>query len=69
MSIILTSREQQVVKRLSEGATVGEIASELKLSNKGVEYHSARARRKIGSPSIAVLTRFAIRQGLSELTL
>ena len=63
----LTVRERQVVKRLSEGETVGGIALELHLSDKTVEYHSLRARRKIGDLSIAVLTRFAIQSGLSPL--
>ena len=67
MSIILTSREQEVVKRLSEGATIGEIALELGLSNKTIEYHSMRARRKVGAPSIAQLTRYALKTGLSRL--
>jgi DNA-binding CsgD family transcriptional regulator len=66
-SAFLTERERQVVKRLSEGATVKEIAIELKLSAKTVEHHSMNARLKIGNPSVAVLTRFAIINGISEL--
>ena len=63
----LTDREKQVVKGLSEGETVKEIAIELGLSAKTVEFHSMNARLKIGNLSIAVLTRFAIINGLSEL--
>jgi len=63
----LTRRETQVVKRLSEGATVGEIALELCLSPKTVEFHSLSARRKIGSLSIARLTRYALKHGISML--
>lgn len=65
----LTKRETQVVKRLSEGATISEIAGELSRSEKVVEYHSENARRKIGNPSIAILTRWAIINGLSPLHL
>jgi DNA-binding NarL/FixJ family response regulator len=63
----LTLRERQVVKRLAEGQTVGEVALELGLCDKTIEYHSLRARRKIGCPSIARMTRYAIRCGLSPL--
>ena len=63
----LTFRERQVVTLLSEGATNKEIALDLKLAVKTVEAHSLNARRKIGSLSIAVLTRFAIINGLSPL--
>ncbi len=56
----LTPRETEIVKLLSEGKTVKEIAAQLSLSNKTVEYHSLRARRKIGDTSIAGLTRFAL---------
>ena len=63
----LSERERQVVKRLSEGATVGEIAGELGISEKTVQLHSLNARRRIGSPSIAILTRFALRTGISTL--
>jgi DNA-binding CsgD family transcriptional regulator len=67
--IVLSVRESAIVKLLSEGMTVKEIALNLKISNKTVEFHSLRARRKIGNLSIAVMTRFAIINGLSELTM
>lgn len=63
----LNARETQIVKQLAEGATVKEIASNLGLSDKTVAFHSINARRKIGSTSIAMLTRFAIKNGLSKL--
>jgi len=68
-SACLTDRQIQVVKRLSEGATVKAIALDLGLSEKTVEFHSMQARLKMGNLSIAILTRFAIINGLSELNL
>ena len=65
--VALTERERTVVKGLSEGKTVKELALEMGLSAKTVEFHSQNARRKLGSPAIAMLTRFAIATGLSEL--
>ena len=51
-----------------------ELCSELTLispvsetSLKNVEYHSLCARRKIGHPSLAILTRFALKTGLTAL--
>ena len=63
----LSVRQIKIVKLLSEGLTVGEIAIQLGISNKTVEYHSLNARRKIGSLSIAVLTRFALARGFTSL--
>lgn len=63
----LTSRERYVVKRLSEGETVRGIALELGLSAKTVEFHSMKARVKIGEFSMAGVTRFALATGISTL--
>jgi len=63
----LSAREAEVVKLLSEGQAPKEIAFALGISIKTVDFHSGRARQKIGHPSIAILTRYAILSGLSPL--
>lgn len=63
----LNHRQTQVIKRLAEGLTVKQIAGELGISDKTVEYHRAKAQRQIGTNSIAILTRFALIHGLTQL--
>lgn len=65
----LTPHQRYVIKRLSEGATVKQIAAEMHLSPKTVEFHSRAARRIIGCPSIAELTRYALLHDLTTLHL
>lgn len=44
----LTPQEEQIALRVAEGATNGEVARELTLSTKTVEYHLTRVYRKLG---------------------
>jgi len=60
----LTPRRLYVVKRITEGATIAEIAEEMCLSLKGVEYHKWEAQRKLRIISIALLTQWALATGL-----
>lgn len=43
----LSPVEEQIVLRLAEGQSRGEIACELNVSTSTVEWHIARARRKL----------------------
>ena len=63
-SVLLTSREQNVVQLIAEGHTNKAISSILKLSVKTVETHRASAMRKLGISSTAELVRYAIRKKL-----
>ncbi|MCS5480238.1 LuxR C-terminal-related transcriptional regulator [Corynebacterium sp. YIM 101645] len=54
----LTPQEEQIAVRVTEGATNAEVARELSLSTKTVEYHLTRVYRKLGVRS---------RQGLREV--
>jgi len=63
----LTPREKAVVQLLAEGKSTKEISLELKLSVKTIETHRNRTMRKLGIHSIAELTKFAVREGLTAL--
>lgn len=63
----LTPREREVMQLFSEGNGTKEVAWMLGISVKTVEAHRQNLMRKLGIRSIAELTRYAIREGLSPL--
>ena len=63
----LTSRERQVLQLFAEGYSAKEIGGRLHLSVKTVATHRERIMAKIGTHSIAGLTRYAIKVGFSGL--
>jgi DNA-binding CsgD family transcriptional regulator len=63
----LTAREQQVVRLLSLGCSVREVATILGLSPSTVDNHKARAMKKLGVRKLALLLRIAIRIGVTHL--
>ena len=63
----LTPREREVLQLLAEGKPTKGIASTLGLSTKTVENHRKQLRDKLGLHSIAELTKYAIREGLTDL--
>jgi len=63
----LTSREREIVQLFSEGHSTGQIAEQLHLSAKTVATHRENVLHKLHIESIAELTRYAIREGLSSL--
>ncbi len=64
---LLTSREQQVMRLVTEGVPSREIASRLNLSAKTVENHRANLMKKLGVHSKMELVRYAARLGLIDL--
>ncbi|HSH77655.1 MAG TPA: tetratricopeptide repeat protein [Herpetosiphonaceae bacterium] len=62
----LTEREREVAALIARGKSNGEIASELILSKRTVEKHSANILSKLGFTSRAQLVRWAIEQGLTQ---
>jgi two-component system NarL family response regulator len=64
---VLGGREREVVQLLSEGHTSPEIARRLHVSVSTVETHRRNIMRKLDVHSIAELTRYAIREGLTPL--
>ncbi|TCJ17186.1 response regulator transcription factor [Parasulfuritortus cantonensis] len=63
----LTPRQQVVLKRLAEGASVKEIAYELDLSVKTVETYRAQIMERLGLGDLPALVRYAIRNGITQL--
>jgi len=64
---ILSPRERQTLQLIAEGKTTKETASILNVSVKTVESHRLRIMTKLNIHSIAGLTRYALREGLTSL--
>ncbi len=64
---ILTLREREVLQLLAEGKTTKEISSSLNISTKTVETYRKQLMDKLDIHSIAELTKYAIREGLTSL--
>lgn len=63
----LTSREREVLQLLAEGKCTKEIAARLKVSISTVESHRKQIMDKVNLHSIAELTKYAIREGLTSI--
>jgi len=63
----LTKRELQVLQLIAEGRSTKDIASRLSLSVKTVETHRKQIMDKLEIRSIAGLTKYCIREGLTTL--
>ena len=63
----LTDREREVLQLVAEGKTTKQIALKLHVSNKAIEATRRRVMDKLGIYSIAELTKYAIRQGLTTI--
>jgi len=64
---VLTTREREVLQLLSEGKRTSQIAEALHISIKTVETHRQQVMHKLGMRSVAELTKYAIREGLTSL--
>jgi DNA-binding NarL/FixJ family response regulator len=62
----LTERELEVLKLVAKGDSTKEIAARFDISARTVETHRANIMRKLELRSVALLTQFAIREGLIE---
>jgi DNA-binding NarL/FixJ family response regulator len=63
----LSSKEREVLQLLAEGSSTKEIADRLKISVKTVDTHRQHIMDKLGLRSIAELTKYAIRAGLTSI--
>ena len=63
----LTDREREVLQLLAEGKTTKWIAGDLGISVKTVETHRRNIMEKLDLHSIAELTKYAVREGISPL--
>jgi DNA-binding NarL/FixJ family response regulator len=64
---ILSAREREVLQLLAEGKSTREMADKLNLSTKTVETHRQHIMDKLNLRTVAELTRYAIREGLTSL--
>lgn len=63
----LSPREREVLQLMAEGKSTKEIAFTFNLSVKTIEVHRQRIMEKLNIHSIAELTKYAIREGLTSL--
>jgi len=63
----LTPREREVLQLIAEGHVTKQIATVLSLSVKTVESHRQQLMKKLDVRSVAGLTKFALRQGITAL--
>jgi DNA-binding NarL/FixJ family response regulator len=67
MREILSRREQQIVKLITEGFSSREIAETLSVSPRTVEAHRANIYRKLGMHNLADLIKYAIKSGIAAI--
>lgn len=63
----LCAREREVLKLLTEGMRSPYIAKKLGIKTATVEVHRRNIMRKLNLHSIAALTKYALRAGLTSL--
>ena len=63
----LSPREREVLRLLTEGSRSPCIAEQLGISLATVEVHRRNIMRKLGLHSVAALTKYAVREGLTSL--
>jgi len=64
---VLTDREREVLQLMAEGKSTKQIALKLHISIKTVETHRRQIMDKLDIHSVAELTKYAIRKGLTSL--
>ena len=66
-SMALSAREREVLQLIAEGKSTRDVAATLYVSVKTVETHRKQIMDKLGLNSIAELTKYAIREGLTSV--
>lgn len=64
---VLTAREREVLQMIAEGKSTKEISGEMGVSVKTVETHRRNIMEKIDMHSVAELTKYAIREGITAI--
>jgi len=64
---VLTEREREVLQFLSEGKSTKQIALQFHVSAKTIESNRRNIMDKLGINSVAELTKYAVREGLTPL--
>ena len=63
---LLTSREKEIIKYISQGLTNNQIGEKLFISHRTVDTHRTNIMRKIDVHNVASLIRFAFQNGLTS---
>jgi len=63
-SLVLTGREHEILQRIARGDKNKEIAADLSISPRTVEFHRANIMRKLGLGSQQELFRYCVRAGI-----
>ncbi|MGI9335666.1 MAG: response regulator [Gammaproteobacteria bacterium] len=63
----LSAREREVLQLLAEGWSTAKIADRIHISSKTVHTHRQRIMDKLNLCSVAALTKYAIREGITSL--
>jgi DNA-binding NarL/FixJ family response regulator len=66
-STSLSPRERETLQLIAEGLATKEVARRLSVSVKTIETHRARMMVKLNLGSVALLTKYAIREGITSL--
>ncbi len=66
-SEVLSDREREVLQLVAEGKSTKQIALKLHISTKTVETHRRQIMNKLDIHTVAELTKYAIRKGLTSL--
>lgn len=66
-SEVLTDREREVLQLMAEGKSTKQIALKLHISVKTVETHRRQIMNKLDIHTIAELTKYAVRKGITSL--
>jgi DNA-binding NarL/FixJ family response regulator len=66
-SVLLSGREREVLQMIAEGKSTKEIALKLFVSTKTVETHRKQIMDKLNIRTVAGLTKYALREGLTSL--
>lgn len=67
VSVEMTAREREVIQLIAEGKSTKEIADILHVSVKTIETHRQNVMKKLRISSVAELTKYAIREGLTSI--
>ena len=63
-ALSLSRRQQQILEMVAEDLTNKEIANQLGVSSRTVEFHRINIKERLGVKGVAGMIRYAIRTGL-----
>lgn len=65
--VVLTDREREALQLIAEGKSTKEVADSLRISVKTIETHRRNIMEKLNLHSVAAITKYAIREGITSL--